>query len=247
MLVQNFLENSAKRLPDKTALICGSDRYTYSELDKKANQLANAMRAQGVQRGDRVVIFMPNSVETVLGIFATLKAGGTFVVVNHTTKRDKLIYILNNCRATGMLVNQRSERLVRELPSDVPSLKFSLVTNPKGTSQIADDSPPVFDLYRLIESAPSHQPPNMNIELDLTGLIYTSGSTGDPKGVMSDHSNVDFATGSIIEYIGNVEDDIVINVLPLSFDYGFIPIINGLQVRRYACFREYLRLSGRDP
>ncbi len=59
-----------------------------------------------------------------------------------------------------------------------------------------------------------------NIDLDLACLIYTSGSTGEPKGVMSDHSNIIFAVNSITSYIGNTEDDVVINVLPLSFDYG---------------------------
>jgi long-chain acyl-CoA synthetase len=65
-----------------------------------------------------------------------------------------------------------------------------------------------------------NRPPRVNIDLDLACLIYTSGSTGEPKGVMSDHSNVVFAAGSIIEYLRNIETDIVIGILPLSFDYG---------------------------
>jgi long-chain acyl-CoA synthetase len=56
-------------------------------------------------------------------------------------------------------------------------------------------------------------------------LIYTSGSTGDPKGVMSDHSNVDFATSSIISYLQNTSEDIVINAMPLSFDYGLYQLL----------------------
>jgi len=65
--------------------------------------LANAMLAQGLQRGDRVVIYLPNIYEAVIGIFATLKAGGVFVPINPSTKQDKLAYILNNCRAKGLL------------------------------------------------------------------------------------------------------------------------------------------------
>jgi acyl-CoA synthetase (AMP-forming)/AMP-acid ligase II len=68
-------------------------------------------------------------------------------------------------------------------------------------------------------------PPRRNIDVDLACLIYTSGSTGEPKGVMSDHSNVVFAASSIIEYLGNVEDDIILNVLPLSFDYGLYQLL----------------------
>ncbi|NIR64177.1 MAG: long-chain fatty acid--CoA ligase, partial [Gammaproteobacteria bacterium] len=131
MLVQNFLERSAERLPNKTALVCGADRYTYSDINVKANRLANALIEKGVRRGDRVVIYMPNSMEVVVGLFAVLKAGGTFVVVNHTTKRDKLTYILNNCRAAAMLTNHRNIKLVREIFEEVPSLVFSVIAASK--------------------------------------------------------------------------------------------------------------------
>jgi len=226
MLVQQFLENSAKRLPEKTALICGSQRYTYADLNNKANRLANAMRELGVKRGDRVVIYMPNSAEVVIGIFATLKAGGTFVVCNHTTKQDKLLYILNNCQGTAILTNPRNRNLVEEIRSQVPSLKFSLIAGPlRDESEVQEGKAPLINLQSLLDSAPDSQPSNININLDLAGLIYTSGSTGDPKGVMEDHSNIDFATSSIITYLENVEEDIVLNVLPLSFDYGLYQLL----------------------
>ena len=96
MLVQDFLHSSAARLPDKVALICDGQRLTYAEIDRMANRLANAMIEHGMRRGDRVAVYLNNSVEAVIGIFATLKAGGVFVTINHTTKQDKLIYILNN-------------------------------------------------------------------------------------------------------------------------------------------------------
>ena len=226
MLVQNFLENSANRLPDKVALVCGSQRYTYADLNRKANQLANFLRENGVARGDRVVIYLPNSLETVLGIFAALKAGGTFVVCNHTTKRDKLVYILNNCRATALITNQRNEKLVKDIHPQVPSLKFNLIAGAnRDKPEIDEGEVTIFDFLSSMESAPDHQPAPINIDLDLAGLVYTSGSTGDPKGVMEAHTNIDFATGSIIEYLENTENDVVLNVLPFSFDYGLFQLL----------------------
>jgi long-chain acyl-CoA synthetase len=74
------------------------------------------------------------------------------------------------------------------------------------------------------------RPPCQNIDLDLACLIYTSGSTGEPKGVMSDHSNMVFAAGSITTYINNVEDDVIINVLPLSFDYGLYQLLMAFKI-----------------
>ncbi len=226
MLIQNFLEKNAERLPDKVALICGPERYTYAEINQLANRFANTLRERGVKRGDRVVIYLPNSLETVLGIFAALKAGGTFVVCNHTTKQDKLVYILNNCAATVLISNQRNEKLVREISPQIPSLKFSLIAGPKrAEAAIESGHAPMLDLLPILESAPDHRPPTVNIDLDLAGLVYTSGSTGDPKGVMEAHSNIDFAAGSIIQYLENTEDDIVLNVLPLSFDYGLYQLL----------------------
>ena len=69
----------------------------------------------------------------------------------------------------------------------------------------------------------------MNIDLDLACLIYTSGTTGEPKGVMSDHGNVVFAASSIIEYLQNVPEDVVIGLLPLSSDYGLYQLLMTLK------------------
>jgi amino acid adenylation domain-containing protein len=221
MLVQEFLEQSADRTPTKNALICDGQRLTYTQVEAQANRLANALRAQGVQRGERVVIFLPNSVEAVVGIFAALKAGAVFVVVNHTTKQDKLAYILNNCQASALIADGRQADLAQRLAQTIPSLKATILTSAKIT-------PPGLLSYESLqtrEAYPAQRPPKINIDLDLACFIYTSGSTGDPKGVMSDHSNVDFATGSIISYLRNTSDDIVIDMLPLSFDYGLYQLL----------------------
>ncbi len=216
MLVHHFLENSADRLPDKVALICDGQRLTYAELDIQANRLAHALRSQGLQRGDRVAFYLPNSVELAIGIFAALKAGCVFVPINHTTKYDKCAYILNDCAASALIIGGKQTQLAQQLGQTVPSLKVVVLTSP-----LEETSHDLFLSYNAIQSDyPEHRPPQVNIDVDLACLIYTSGSTGEPKGVMSDHSNVVFAASSIIQYLGNVESDIVIGLLPLSFDYG---------------------------
>jgi len=219
MLVQDFLENSADRLPDKVGLICDGRRLTYAEIEARANRLANALKAHGLGRGERVVIYLFNSVELVISIFATLKAGGVFVIINHSTKHDKLTYILNNCQARALITWGRQADLARQLAQEVTSLQVTILTSSK-------PEPSRFLSFEAIQSDfPPQRPPKINIDLDLACLIYTSGSTGDPKGVMSDHGNVVFAASSIIDYLGNVESDIVIGLLPLSFDYGLYQLL----------------------
>jgi len=227
MLVRDFLEHSADRLPDKVALICDHQQLTYAQIDQMADRLAGAMRTQGLERGDRVGIYLNNSVEAVVGIFATLKAGAVFVPINPTTKRDKLAYILNNCRATGLLLDARHQGLLLEASDNLPALKFSVLCGNKATDiQREYDGELMFLAFDDIQAQESPgRPKKNNIDLDLACLIYTSGTTGDPKGVMCDHSNMVFAASSIIEYIGNVEDDIIIGILPLSFDYGLYQLL----------------------
>ena len=219
-LVQEFLERSADRTPDKVGLICDSQRLTYAEIEARANRLAHALTAHGLERGDRVGLYLPNSVELVIGIFATLKAGGVFVVINHSTKVRKLTYILNNCQAAALLAPGRRADWARRLSKEVPSLRATVLAprSPAGTRDF-------LSFEAVQEEYPSQRPPKANIDRDLACLIYTSGSTGDPKGVMSDHSNVAFAASSIIEYLENAADDVVINVLPLSFDYGLYQLL----------------------
>jgi long-chain acyl-CoA synthetase len=226
LLVRDFIEQSADRLPDKTALICDGRRLTYRELDGLADRVAHCLREMGVKRGDRVAIHLPNSVETVAGIFGTLKASATFVVINPTTKRDKLLYILNNCRATALICDTTVDLDGSTTGSAlaVPSLCGCILCGKLRTNPAAGSLQCVpFDTVAIRGQA--DRLPRENIDLDLACLIYTSGTTGDPKGVMSDHSNVVFATGSIIEYLENTEKDIVINVLPLSFDYGLYQLL----------------------
>ena len=101
MQVESFLEHSAAKFPQKSALVFNRKRFTYAELETKANRLACSLIAGGILRGDRVAIYLENSVEAVVSIFAILKAGAVFLILNPTAKPDKVSYILNNCRAAG--------------------------------------------------------------------------------------------------------------------------------------------------
>ena len=225
MLLQHFLEKNAQRLPDKVSLVCGNGRWTYSQIETMANRLANAMLAYGLRRGDRVVLYLPNTLELVAGIFATLKAGGVFVPVNPTTKRDKLTYILNNCRATGILFSSRQVNMLGSIANEAPSLAFGIYCGSYSPEIGTEGRTLLLPFEKTQREYSGKRPLCKNIDLDLAGLIYTSGTTGVPKGVMCDHSNMVFAAKSIIQYLENVDEDIVINVLPLSFDYGLYQLL----------------------
>ena len=225
LLVRDFLEQSAARLPAKVALVCDGQRLTYAQLDEMANRLAHALVAMGVRRGDRVGLYLNNSVEAVVGVFAIAKASAVFVFVNPTTKREKLHYVLNNCRVSVLIADARADLsgLLEETDRAVPSLAGVILCGPGVSAAKFGARCLAFDL--ALSQGGTTSPPREGVDLDLACLIYTSGTTGDPKGVMSDNSNVVFAASAIIEYLENVESDIVINVLPLSFDYGLYQLL----------------------
>ena len=120
MQIEEFLEQSADRTPDKTALVCDGQRLTYAGIEARSNQLAHVLLAKGLQRWDRVAVYAPNSVDTVLSIFGILKAGGVFVLINPTTKRDKLAYVLNNCRATALVTTRRLSGTALSAAAETP-------------------------------------------------------------------------------------------------------------------------------
>lgn len=231
MQIEEFLERSAERSPDKLALVCGGQRLTYAEMDQRSNQFAHLLVAQGLQRWDRVVVFTPNSVETAVAIFAILKAGGVFVLVNPTTKREKLAYILNNCRAFALVTTQRLLPVAFSAAVEASSLRLGVAAGASARQLPSGDNGQLWlPLEDSLRDQPRRRLPRKNIDIDLAALIYTSGSTGQPKGVMMTHLNMVSAATSITTYLENTADDIIINVLPLSFDYGLYQLLMAFKI-----------------
>ena len=230
MLLNHFLENSAEKFPDKVALVFQKERLTYQEINNSANRLASGLKELRVERGERVAIFLENSVESVISIFGILKADAVFVVVNSTTKKDKLIYILNNCQVKALITSTDKWELIKEVLQKTPWVKFVALAGELKTEEKVFDDKKVFNFKELVNSYPDNPPVNRNIDIDLASIIYTSGTTGNPKGVMLSHLNMVSAANSITQYLENTSDDIILDVLPLSFDYGLYQILMGFKI-----------------
>ena len=228
MLLNNFIETSAGRLPDKDALICQDRRYTYSELDSMSNRIANALMDRGVEKGDRVGIFLDNSAESVISIFGILKAGCAFVVVNPQTKPRKVCYILDNCSAKGLIIHWKYRETLEAVERDVDSMGFSFVcaAEQEGLTEGKERAA----LEEILARQSDRQPDPRTIDVDLAAIIYTSGTTGFPKGASFTHRSMISASTSITTYLENVESDIILNVLPLAFDYGLYQVLMSMQM-----------------
>lgn len=223
MRVETFLSASAARFGDKTALIAGKTRLSYRQLDAMSDALAAGLAARGVQRDDRVLVLLDNCWEAAVAIFAILKAGAIFSPVNASTKADKLAYIAQNCGARALISQPRLAGVVAEASNLGAAFDLVVLSEPNGAL------PNAVALQSLL-ATPVTAPLHTGIDSDLAMLIYTSGSTGRPKGVMMSHRNIEAAASSITSYLENTPEDIILNVLPLAFDYGLYQLLMAIKV-----------------
>lgn len=223
-LLHDYLLHSARRAPDKVALVCMKQRVSYRDLDEKSNALANMLVARGVARGERVIIFADNTVETVIAFWAVLKANAVVSVVNPLTKVDKLRYLIEDCRPAALITDAHIHNVWHE-PARSPHLKTVVVSGSLPDDKLAALGNGVRWSEALALGDASRPPPRRNLDIDLAAIIYTSGSTGDPKGVMLTHRNMLTAATSISSYLELREDEVILGVLPLAFDYGLYQMI----------------------
>jgi amino acid adenylation domain-containing protein len=230
LLVDLLLRRAAQASPDAEALVSGGRRLTYAQLDSATDTVAAGFQSLGVVRGDRVAVHLENGVEAVLSIMGALRAGAAFVPINPTTKGAKLGYLLRDSGASLLVSDRRAAHSVAEARGD---LEGPLAIVMAGVAREGTDDRPTFPYVRFEDLESGHMsglPWNdPRIDLDLAALIYTSGSTGRPKGVMMTHGNILAATTSINGYLQNRRDDTILDVLPLSFDYGLYQLFLAMQ------------------
>jgi amino acid adenylation domain-containing protein len=225
MLLHHFFDDTLARRPHHTALVCGPQRHTYAELDRRANVLARLLQRRGVVRGDRVALFLDNGVEFVAGVLAVLRLGAVFMPVNALTKDDKLAYMLRDARASALLTQAHLAPAWRAAIGEAPSVHTVVLAGD-------DDGPADTRLQPWPEAAAEERPVPFpgTIDCDLASIIYTSGSTGFPKGVMLSHLNMVSADRSVSTYLGLQESDIILCALPLAFDYGLYQVLMAWRV-----------------
>jgi long-chain acyl-CoA synthetase len=214
-LLQDSLTATAERMPGKTALVTENERLTYEALLDRARRIAEMLRADGLQRGDRVALYLDNTADLPASLFGTLLAGGVFMVVNPQTKADKLAYVLADSEASFLFADEALTVIAESARASAPGVRRLYATG---------------ELPQLLAGAEPDAAHARTIPLDLAALIYTSGSTGQPKGVMMTHESMVFATGSIAQYLRLDSEDKILDVLPLAFDYGLYQLLMAIRI-----------------
>ncbi len=220
-VLQQLLTKSAKAYPEKPAVWARGKSITYRELDERSNQVAHLLRQRGIQKGDRIGLFFPKCVESIVSMLGVLKAGGVYVPLDPQAPADRVGYIISNC-GVRILITTADKR--RELTAETLGLlEACLLTEGEGNGS------DLITWSRLSEYPASHAPQVTLVETDLAYILYTSGSTGRPKGVMLTHQNaLTFVEWCAEEFQVRSEDRLS-NHAPLHFDLSVFDVYNTLE------------------
>lgn len=220
MQVNQFLEISAQKFPDKEAVWYKNQGMTYEEINSRANKVGNFLKDNGIRRGDRVAILCENSFDYIINYYAILKIGAITVAINTETKTDGLIYLLNDSGSSAIISQSKFSRFLAPAIHKTPYLK-NVIIDQQDLSKFEEighcHQTRLSDIYK---NGKKKQPNVRSIDIDLASIVYTSGSTGKPKGVMLTHQNIVANTNSIVSYLHLTSEDRIMVVLPFYYIYG---------------------------
>ena len=238
----HFLEEAARKYPDRACTIFKGAVISYREMNEQSNAMAAALVEMGVKKGDRVGIFMPNLPQFVAAFFGILKAGGVVVAVNPTYPVEEVLTPVNDAGIEVMFTLTRFYNTLKEVRKKsnlkkiiVSNLKealppvtrvlYTVLKEKKGGDRLHEiDSSDVWmqDLLKKHAGAPK---PQVDIQPDDTALFqYSGGTTGVPKGAVAMHRNVVANTLQIKMWMTGLDEgkEVVLMGIPLFHVYGMV-------------------------
>jgi acyl-CoA synthetase (AMP-forming)/AMP-acid ligase II len=203
------LKMNASKYPQTVALADKDRRFTYSETNRRVNKLCHSLLSLGLRKGDKVAVFMENSIEIVEIFLATAKTGLVIVPINFRLVGKEVSYIVTNSDAKAFFVHDEFTPTVDRIKQDLGGIA------PKNYIAVGSSVDGYQSYASFIESGLDHEPVSDVAPQDTWILIYTSGTTGKPKGVVRSHeSHIAFYLINGIDF-GFNEHDVCLNVMPL--------------------------------
>jgi long-chain acyl-CoA synthetase len=230
-VLYDFSIYNCKHFGPYTALIYDDQRqtraYTNVEVAREATQLAVGLKKLGIEKGDRIIVMMPNSPEVIISYQAIARTGAIIIPVLPLLKGPEVHYIAQNSGAKAIITSSILLPLLQGALTDVPTMQYIIVTD-LGGEQATERLIP----YRaVVASGADHadkylqEPENPPTSDDTAIILYTSGTTGRPKGVMLSHRNLvsnATANGEAEEVDPTLPHEVTLAVLPLAHAYGIL-------------------------
>jgi len=256
--VHELISHSAKRSPDTIALQIKDTQLSYAQLNKQITRLAHSYSEFGISQGDRVGIYLAKNKENVQSMFACSLLGAVFVPINPVLKAQQVNYIANDCQIKLLITNRARLKTMIPLLGDLTELNTIIVIDaneiqlretlrplPQSIKKIITiiDWQSFLSNYALDQDNTNYKEPHSQVAIspnDLAAIFYTSGSTGQPKGIMLSHTNIVLGAKSVSQYLQLGNNDKILAVLPLSFDYGFNQLTSCFFIGAQCVLLDYL-------
>jgi len=232
-LLHHLIEVSASRAPTTPALTAGAQTLDYASLQQQTARFGAALSGLGLQRGERVGIYLDKRVETVVASFGCSVAAAVFVPINPLLKPEQVAYILRDCNVRILVTSPERHALLADTLGQCADLRHIILTG----AATATTTLPCHTWAGLPEGRAAQHAPT---SLDMAAILYTSGSTGRPKGVVLSHNNLVAGAKSVADYLGNTPDDSLLAALPLSFDAGFSQLTTAFHAGARVVLLNYL-------
>ncbi|MCK6433831.1 MAG: acyl-CoA ligase (AMP-forming), exosortase A system-associated [Burkholderiaceae bacterium] len=235
-LLHDLIATAARREPQAAALTQGGQTLDYASLHAQVAAFGHGLLELGLQRGERVAIYLEKRVETVVASFGAPAAGGVFVPLNPLLKPEQVGFILADCDVRVLVTSAQRLALLADTLPQCPALRHVIVTD---GAQAPWPGGPAITTWADALSAPVRAGHRV-IDTDVTAILYTSGSTGRPKGVVLSHRNMVAGAKSVASYLGNHAGDTLLAALPLSFDAGFSQLTTAFHAGARVVLLNYL-------
>lgn len=222
-LLHELPRQAASLRPEASALTDGARHAGYGEIAGQIEACASGLVGLGLQRSERVGIWLEKRLETVVASFGAPAAGAVFVPMNPLLKPEQVVYIARDCNVRVLVTSPERWALLAPTLATAdgtcPDLQHVVLTTRPAPAAPAPVGLALhaWDELLAAPAAAGHRV----IDTDLAAILYTSGSTGRPKGVVLSHRNMVAGAKSVASYLGNHAGDTLLAALPLSFDAGF--------------------------
>lgn len=221
MIVGEHLKTKAHTRSDSIAVICNDTRLTFSDLNNQSNILANWLLGQGLKKGDRAVMLLPNCAEFAVVYFALMKIGIIAVILDFRLSPPEMAPLFDETEAKVLITHSKQKSFAGRMIREKTNLKCSVLL---GEEKEANDTSNGIDLYENIIKNGNPQEPNIPVNEDDEALfLYTSGTTGKPKGVVLTYDHLTYFPESMKAMLPLTENDVQGSVLPMSHISG--PIV----------------------
>jgi len=236
-LLVELISHSAARNPDAIALSYGKQSMSYGELQRSIDGLVAGLVGLGLQRGERIAIYLEKRFETVVASFGATAAGCVFVPLNPLLKADQVAYIMRDCNVRALLTSSERLSLLAPVLPSCHDLRHVLLTGSEPPP--ATDGQLAYLRWDDLLQAGGRSGHRV-IDTDMAAILYTSGSTGKPKGVVLSHRNMVAGAKSVASYLENTANDTLLAALPLSFDAGFSQLTTAFHAGARVVLLNYL-------